>query len=253
MFLLEQLPSPPSIDNPTTLSNAPVSYLYLLSHISKSLIKQAESEVSASPAAAFPLGRVVMLLLLNGHAAFGDILFARLVKKCPWVIPHYPARRPDQPRDEYEKWTGRGSDESLADHVARMNGILTLYLAVIQTPLPSINQSLAIQPTKEQLVAIINPPLRFTTSWTWLAHAVRDPVAGLPPTATLIRTWVEIVGAEAIKVFGPAQMGKVFTAIREEGVNGSKIKGDSESARQQLGMVLQDFSAIKVPQARQWE
>lgn len=195
----------------------------------------------------------MVLLLLSGHAAFGDILFARLVKKCPWVVPYYPIRQPNQPRDEYEKSTGRGSDESIADYVARMNGIFTLYLAIIQTPITSLVRPLAIQPTKEELVAVINAPLRFTTSWTWLAHAVRDPLPGLDPTATLILTWIEVLGAEAIRIFGQGQMGKVLVAIRDEGIEGGKIRGDSESARQQLGMLVKDLSKIKIPVARQCE
>jgi nucleoporin GLE1 len=93
--LAEQLPSPPSSSSPAMLdSSIPLPYAYLLSHLSKGLIKQAESEVSAKAEAAFPLARVVVGLLLRGHAALSDVLFARLVKKCPWVIPFYPSKLP---------------------------------------------------------------------------------------------------------------------------------------------------------------
>ena len=93
-LLCDQLPSEPSPAQPTLLSQPPPKpYCYLSSHLSKALVKQATEEVSAKPDAAFPLGRVVTGLLLRGHAAFGDILFARLVKKCPWVIPFYPSRQ----------------------------------------------------------------------------------------------------------------------------------------------------------------
>jgi nucleoporin GLE1 len=89
------LPSPPTAAAPTTLDQRPpVAYCYLLSHLSKALIKQAEHEIAANTDAAFPLGRIVVGLLLRGHAAFGEVLFARLVKKCPWVVPYYPSRQP---------------------------------------------------------------------------------------------------------------------------------------------------------------
>jgi nucleoporin GLE1 len=74
-------------------ANTPKPYAYLVSHLSKALIKQAESEVSAKAEAAFPLARVVLGLILRGHAALSDILFARFVKKCPWVVPFYPSKQ----------------------------------------------------------------------------------------------------------------------------------------------------------------
>jgi len=60
-------------------ANAPKAYAYLLSN----LIKQAESEVSAKAEAGFPLARVVLGLILQGHAALSDILFARLSMDYP--------------------------------------------------------------------------------------------------------------------------------------------------------------------------
>lgn len=194
-----------------------------------------------------------MLLLLHGHAAFGEILFARFNKKCPWVIPYYPVRQTNQPREEFEKSTGRGSDESVQDYIARMNGILALYFAIIQTPLTSIVPLLPYQPTKEHLVALVTPPLRFTTAWTWLAQAMRDPLPRAPPIATMVRTWVEILGAEAVRVFGKKQVMKMFEVIYREGVETGKVEGDSESARQQLGMVLSSSESLSHPTARDWE
>ena len=91
-ILCEQLPSAPSRSTAVLLP-APTGYSYLLSHLSKALIKQAESEVSAKSEAAFPLARVILGLLLRGHAALGEVFFARLVKKCPWVVPYYPVRQ----------------------------------------------------------------------------------------------------------------------------------------------------------------
>jgi nucleoporin GLE1 len=73
--------------------STPKPYAYLLSHFSKAIIKQAENEVSAKAEAGFPLARVIVGLFLRGHAALSEILFARLVKKCPWVIPYYPSKQ----------------------------------------------------------------------------------------------------------------------------------------------------------------
>src|SRR3954470_22299350 len=89
------LPSPPTAVQPLVgdLSTLPLAYAYLLSHVSKSLIKQAEAEINAKPEAAYPLAKITVGLMLRGHAAFGSILMARLVKKCCWVVPYYPAKQ----------------------------------------------------------------------------------------------------------------------------------------------------------------
>ncbi|ORX33992.1 GLE1-like protein-domain-containing protein [Kockovaella imperatae] len=247
-ILCEQLQSPPSCSSAIHLP-APLSYSYLLSHLSKALIKQAESEVSAKSEAAFPLARVVIGLLLRGHAALGEIFFARLVKKCPWVVPHYPGRR--KPREEFEKSTGRGVDESLADYIARMVGITTLYFAILQTPIATIIPTLPAQPTPEQLGTLINPPFRAPAAWSWLALVLRDPLRGLEPTASMITMWMDIIGAEAVRLWGRPQVHKLFALI-SQGVRDGRIKGDSEAARQKLGLVMEQAGSIEHPKGRQW-
>lgn len=55
-------------------------YLWVLNHLSKCLIRQAEQEVSVKIDTAYPLARLVLWLLLEGHKELGDMLMARLVK-----------------------------------------------------------------------------------------------------------------------------------------------------------------------------
>jgi nucleoporin GLE1 len=69
-----------------------VAYFYMLSQTAKYVIQQAGSQVEANPSAAFPIARIIMGVMLRGHAAFGTVLYARLVKKCPWVVPYWPVR-----------------------------------------------------------------------------------------------------------------------------------------------------------------
>ncbi|WVW78289.1 hypothetical protein I302_100243 [Kwoniella bestiolae CBS 10118] len=256
-ILSEQLPSPPSPSSPAILTDElPKPYAYLLSHLSKALIKQAESEVNAKADAAFPLARIVMGLVLRGHAALGEVLFARFVKKCPWVVPYYPTRDNNQPREEYEKSTGRGSDESLAEYISRMAGICTLYFAILQTPLSSLIPTATVQPpTPTQLETLIVPPLRFPSAWTWLALSLKDQFPALPPVAHLVSSWIEIVAHEAVNRYGRGQMGKIWEAIEREGLGQGKIKGDSEAARQRLGLVLEKWrrGEVEVPKGRVWE
>ncbi|WWD21609.1 hypothetical protein CI109_106095 [Kwoniella shandongensis] len=257
-ILIQQLPSPPTSESPTILNaELPKAYAYLLSHLSKALVKQAESEVNAKADAAFPLARIVIGLLLRGHAALGEVVFARFVKKCPWVIPFFPARQPNQAREEYEKSTGRGSDESLAEYISRMAGISTLYFAILQTPLSSIIPTTSISPpSPTQLETLIIQPLRLPQAWTWLALALKDPMPASPPIAHLVSAWIEIVAHEVVRVYGRGQVEKIWFAIESEGLQGGKIKGDSEAARQRLSLVIGEArreGGAKVPTGRVWE
>lgn len=235
--------------------SSPPPYLYLLSHIAKALIKQAENEIAAKSEAAFPLAGIVVGLLLRGHAAFGDILFSRLNKKCPWVIPYFPSRGPQQPRAEYEKSTGQGADESTADYIVRMGGILTLYFSILQTPMTRLISALpsGAAPTPEQLVALVCPPLRLPAAWTWISHVLKDPLRSTPAAAHLINVWVNIASPELAKVYGPGQVGKILRAIKGEGIDGGLIKGDAESSRQQLGLAVEQWRAGEYPNGRTWE
>lgn len=68
-------------------------YTWTLNHLAKSLVKQAETEVTAKLSTAYPLGRVVIGLLARGHTELGDVLMARLVKKCFWLTGYWPAKQ----------------------------------------------------------------------------------------------------------------------------------------------------------------
>lgn len=53
--------------------------------------------MTAKLATAYPLGRVVIGLIARGHTELGDVLMARLVKKCFWITGYFPPRRPVRP------------------------------------------------------------------------------------------------------------------------------------------------------------
>ena len=76
---------------------APEPYVWVLNNLAKALVKQAEQEVTAKLSTAYPLGRVVIGLLLRGHTELGEVLMARLVKKCFWLtgwwLPKQPASK----------------------------------------------------------------------------------------------------------------------------------------------------------------
>lgn len=254
----------PSASQPVVKSSQPSKqYLYTLSHLSKCLIRQTENEVSANAQAAFPLAKVVVGLLLRGHRMLGGVLMARLVKKCCWVIPYYPAKEASQTDVEYRKSVGQkeGSGESDVQYASRMSAILTLYLAIC-----TVDLSLLLPHPLPNLEALIPPNFRITAVWSWLAAIVRKPLAGLDPTPQFIYTALETVGDDLVRTYGLAQMAKFATAIRTQGlglanttdpvVAGAGSLGPNNSpARQRLALALQQLEGgtLASSPAKVWE
>lgn len=256
---------------PDGTTNPSVQYMYTLSHLSKCLIRQSENEVSAKPEAAYPLAKVVVGLLLRGHAALGEILMARLVKKCCWVVPFYPPREEGQDDAEYRKSVGQkqGSAESDVQYASRMGAILTLYFAICSVNLVSLFPTLPRQPSSPQeLEALIPPALRISAAWSWLAGIVRPPLAGLDPTPQLITTALETMGQDLVDYYGAGQMQKLVRAIRMQGlgmVNVGDVAADAGSlgpknapARQRLALLIQPMESRVPPSfdanpAKEWE
>lgn len=79
--------------NVSTPSGQSEVYVWILNHLSKCLIRQAEQEVAVKQDTAFPLSRVVRWLIDGGHEKLAEVLMARLVKKCPWVLAFCPERK----------------------------------------------------------------------------------------------------------------------------------------------------------------
>lgn len=69
------------------------AYLWSVNLLSKKLTEMAgnNSEHDLSPVT-FALAQVVVALLLAGHTPLGEILMARLVKRCPYIVPFFPSK-----------------------------------------------------------------------------------------------------------------------------------------------------------------
>lgn len=229
-------------------------YYYLISHTAKALVKQAEGEVDGNPEAAFPLARIILGIMLRGHAAFGTVVFARLVKKCPWVVPYWPQRAEGQPRDEYEKSTGMGVDESRSDYIRRMTGIVRMYFAVLALPLSSLVPTLPSKPTPQQLPILIPEPWRLPTAWSWVATALRPPLPAHQATAPFLLIHIETLGHALASQYGPKQVGKLLAAIKA-GVQSGAIRGDTDATRANIVRAVDQWEqtqSLPAPRGLQW-
>ncbi|CAK9784005.1 GLE1-domain-containing protein [Cutaneotrichosporon oleaginosum] len=251
----EQLPSAPSAANPVVFGEQlHVPYYYLLSHTAKALVRQAVGEVAAKPEAAYPLARIVMGIMLRGHPAFGTVVFARLVKKCPWVVPYWPVRTEGQSRAEFEKSTGQLADESHDEYIRRMLGIVRLYFAVLAIPLASLARSLPTQPTPQQLVKLVPEEWRLPAAWTWVASALKAGLAKHPVVGPLLLAHIEAVGPALVKTYGPFQVGKVFAA-EKAGVASGAIRCDTPATRSTITALVEEWEQkrqLPMPKGINW-
>ncbi|EGG03034.1 uncharacterized protein MELLADRAFT_90528 [Melampsora larici-populina 98AG31] len=94
-------------------------YIWACNHLSKALIKQSETEVTAKPSTVYPLSRVVIGLILIGYPELGQVMMARIVKKCYFVTSHRPIKFETESDELYGKRLGylvgggRKNDEGL--------------------------------------------------------------------------------------------------------------------------------------------
>ncbi|CAI2179042.1 94_t:CDS:2, partial [Funneliformis geosporum] len=108
-------------------------YYYLLNFAAKGIVKHAEVDVISKESAAFPFAHVSVLISTE-HPEFMDkFMMVRLVKKCPYVLPRYYVKLPNQSLNDFRNQMGFKQNEDEEAYVNRMCAILALYCAIMQT------------------------------------------------------------------------------------------------------------------------
>ncbi|KDN37806.1 hypothetical protein K437DRAFT_270753 [Tilletiaria anomala UBC 951] len=218
-------------------------YIWILNHLSKCLIRQAEQEVAVNQSAAFPLAQVVSWLLLEDHVELGTVLMSRLVKKCCWCLPYLPLPSPGQDDQSYLKQIGRKDrEESQNNYVSRMCGIFAFYMAVLQTKPTSPPSSFAIgaAPAVER----IPEHFRSFALWRWQAQSLQPPLVHQSLTPNLWSTFFDIAGATAQRLYG-RQAAKVWLLLFTEGIRAKRAKWstceDATAATARLTLLLEQW------------
>ncbi|KAG0146613.1 hypothetical protein CROQUDRAFT_671026 [Cronartium quercuum f. sp. fusiforme G11] len=221
-------------------------YIWSCNHLAKALIKQAETEVTAKLGTVYPLARVVIGLILVGYVELGDVLMARMVKKCYFVAAYRPLPLPGQSKEDYRKQLGylpeTAQEETSVQHGTRMAGILALYAALCQTDPLDVVPSLRGQVTPEQ-VKRIPPQLRLDSCWTWFSHILKLPIVQFQSTPKLLSTFIEVAGERMHQVYG-RQWLKLMAVLLVEGIRKQKASFDWDNCKPtivQLEAILEDI------------
>lgn len=187
---------------------------------------------------AFPLARVVVSLLQQGHAELGNVLMARLVKKSPWTLGFAPSRSSADADDAaFSKRMGKASvDETTVQFANRQSGIVGFYFAICQTAGSSAANS---------DVDTVPPQFRPSALWKWQARCATPPMTRHAVVPALWCMLIEIAGAQLLATYGK-QCAKVWRLIYQQGIMEGKAEfvkleeGKANSGRLQL--LLEDWS-----------
>ncbi|CCO33344.1 Nucleoporin GLE1 AltName: Full=Nuclear pore protein GLE1 [Rhizoctonia solani AG-1 IB] len=221
-------------------SPAPV-YTALLSAFSKYLLLQAETEVTAKLPTAYPLARLVWLVIARGHPKLWEIFWARFVGRTGgWGVAVHITRKPGMSDTEWRKLVGRelegknDSDdkpptlETTSQYTDRMVGQLALYAALLQTcPLPAQIQ-----------LESVPLPFRLPKLWTWLARVLNSPdLLSSPSAPQCLSAVLEVAGDRLCETYG-GQFTKLMKAVGEVVAKG--VGGEGETgARVRLGLMVE--------------
>lgn len=162
-----------------------LSYQWTLNFIAKALVHQAETEIGVKPENSLPLSRLT-IYLLQEFPELSDLLMARFVKKCPYIIGYNCPIDTEEGRLKMG-WK-RKNDNKWEDDITydeRMSGIMTFYSVI--TSLPS------------QLGENWN----IIASWKFLARICNTPIDSLTNTHfVVLGSWWDASGYQFIKSFG---------------------------------------------------
>lgn len=210
-------------------AGGPLAYTWLLNHLAKAFIKQSETEITAKLSTAYPLARVVVGLLIIGHSELGDVLMARLNKKCFLLSGHLPRRQPDQSDAEYRKVLGHLADQKAEDGVrysTRLAAIVALWAAIAQTSPIDVVPGLSITP---DTAGRIPSHFRPAACWELWGRLLQQPsLSKLMPTPEALAAVMELAGICLARDFGE-QWTKLMRITLDEGIRKGKTPWHSDA------------------------
>lgn len=166
----------------------PLVYKWVLNFFCKSVVKQAEAEVAVNPISAYPLAKVC-LLLQTQNADLKDLLFARLQKNCPWVIPFWYDHGTENGKKKMGfKKLSDGHWEQNTTYNERQCGIFAVYAAIL-----SLDDSLAPESwrTFSRLLNLPSP-----------SQLMKSDLELGQTLCSIVSTYLDIAGQSLLRIYG---------------------------------------------------
>ncbi|KAG8710021.1 hypothetical protein FRC09_000356 [Ceratobasidium sp. 395] len=226
-------------------------YTALLSALCKYLLLQAETEVTAKLPTAYPLGRLVWMVISRGHERLPHVFFARLVGRTGgWACGCALARKAGTTDTEWRKMIGlelEGKNdpddkpptlETSAQYADRLVGQLALYASILQSPLPTPLPYAATPNPTSTATASIPSVFRLPRLWTLLARILNSPeLLSQAPAPQVLSVLLEVAGDRLNEVYG-GQFKKLMGVVGEAVKAG--VGGEGEiPARVRLSLLVE--------------
>lgn len=165
-------------------SHGSPAYLFVLNFFSKSVLDQAETEVSVAIDRALALGTLCCYLMVE-FPELTELLIARFIKKCPYLIGYTCSIATNEGRKDM----GWRESEDPSQYNERMAGIVAVW-AVITTCQP-LNPETDVH------------PYPISNSWVFLARVVNTPSQYLTENHfAVVNGWWEVASRTFLKFFG---------------------------------------------------
>ena len=159
--------------------------------VAKKLVLQGANQISSSFNSAFSFAAVALGIWAE-LPDVGQLILAHFYQACPYLVPYYVPRTPGQSVEDYFQLLGydvNGKEiETEEKYLKKLSGIVRLYAAIVQSPMPAQLSSLA-------------HPYGIHNGWTWLTRLLNlEPRQTV--TATVLFDFLEVAGYSLSKTYG---------------------------------------------------
>ncbi|QLL34804.1 hypothetical protein HG536_0H01790 [Torulaspora globosa] len=168
-----------------------LAFLWILNFIAKAMVRQAETEVRVKPESALPLGKLAVNLMVQ-YPELKELLMARFVKKCPFVIGYTCSIDSESGRQDMG-WKRKADDKWEEDtfYDERMGGMITLFAVITRLPLP------------QEHINTQSHPMPISNSWHMIARIANTPRNLLTNSHfVVLGFWWDAAASEFIEAYG---------------------------------------------------
>ena len=193
-----------------TARDHPHGIEFCMDLLAQKFILQCDLMISGNAEAAFYYAAIILALWID-FPVFGKLLLAHLHRQCPYLVPIYLQRLPDQSDEDYYKCLGYKYSDGVVEgqdkFLKRMTGIVRLYSAIMMA-----------KPRRAQK----SPhPHGMSQAWRWLASILNlEPRVDI--SATVLHTFLETTGHTMQTVYGK-QFKKIISFILDNYMPALKV------------------------------
>lgn len=168
----------------------PLALRFCLDKLAEKIVMQGEEQILSNADTAFPVAALAVGLWCR-FPDLGDLLLGHFYTRCPALVPVFFSRSAVASDTEYlrlcgYKCTQDNNLETESQFLRRITGLMRLYAALLQTPLPPWHK-----PASDDTSCQPPGPER---GWQWLALCMNAPIEDPDLAATLICTFLEVAG-----------------------------------------------------------